>query len=384
MKMRISLILVFSLIVPMLFYPSFSFGDTSSERLIVLFEDSNSMANVKKELTNNGVFSESFNILNGLVIHANERAIEKIMKSKGILSIEVDQVVNMLPKKEKPGKPGNDTEEPSPQIQDWGLSAINAQEAWSVYTGLGVKVAVIDTGIDINHQDLVIYGGVNYVAKARSYDDDNGHGTHVAGIIAATNNEEGVVGVAFESKLYAVKALDRRGSGYLSDVIRGIEWSIENQMDVINMSLGSDNPSISLENVLDYAKSQGLIVIAAAGNDSSAVDYPGAYSSTIAVGAVDNTLALANFSSNGPEVDIVAPGVNIYSTYKSGAYRTLNGTSMATPYIAGLAAMYKQKNPSATLAEFRNALINGSQDLGNIGFDTFFGYGLPDIVKVLE
>lgn len=192
------------------------------------------------------------------------------------------------------------------------------------------------------------------------------------------------MGVAPLVDLYAVKVLSSSGSGYLSDVVRGIDWSISNHMDVINMSLGANSGSATLEQALISAEQTGIITVAAAGNDGTDVDFPGAYSSTIAVGAIDSLYNLAYFSSVGNEVDVVGPGVSIFSTYKGGTYKTLNGTSMATPHIAGLAALYKDKYPGADLNSFRNILKLISTDLGPIGFDPGYGYGLPNAVSLLQ
>ncbi len=383
-KKNIAGILILLLSISLFITPSYTIADQAQGRLIILFEDREELSRAEEALLEAGIFAQSFDKLNGMVVHANEKAIENMPFYSEISSIEHDQIVSMLPKKENPAKPGGDTTVTNPQVQDWGIGAINAPSVWNSYSGSSVKVAVIDTGIDSNHPDLKVYGGANFVARAKSYDDDNGHGSHVAGTIAALNNSQGVVGVAYNSELYAVKVLDRRGSGYLSDVILGIEWAIDNQMDVINMSLGSNSPSSAFESVLNYAAAENIIVVAAAGNDASAVDYPGAYPTTIAVGAIDDSLDLAYFSSNGPEVDVVAPGVNIYSTYKEGSYKSLNGTSMASPHVAGIAAIYKEKYPNSNINDFRDYLVNSSIDLGETGFDYYYGHGLPNLINIID
>ncbi|MHC4310790.1 MAG: S8 family peptidase, partial [Planctomycetota bacterium] len=196
-------------------------------------------------------------------------------------------------------------------------------------------MAVLDTGIDYKHPDLDdnCYGGVNVINPRKDYRDDNGHGTHVAGIIAAEDNDIGVVGVAPEAYLYGVKALDRNGSGWLSDIIAGLEWCVNNRMDIVNMSLGADSDIQAFHDACDAA-SATVILVAAAGNDGGAVDYPAAYGSVIAVSATDSSDGLASFSNYGNEIEIAAPGVNILSTYKGGGYETHSGTSMAAPHVA--------------------------------------------------
>jgi subtilisin family serine protease len=177
---------------------------------------------------------------------------------------------------------------------------VNAPSAWATSRGTGVKVAVVDTGIDTTHPDLAanIKGGVSFVTRVSSYKDDNGHGTHVAGIIAAINNTIGVVGVAPNAQLYSVKVLDRTGSGTVSSVIAGIDWSAKNGMQVISMSLGTNTDFQSLHDAVDRAYLQGVVVVAAAGNDyGGPISYPAAYDNVIAVTATDSNNKIASFSN---------------------------------------------------------------------------------------
>lgn len=226
----------------------------------------------------------------------------------------------------------------------WGIQRVKAPAAWDYNTGRGVRVAVIDTGINPNHRDLAgkVDGGYNAeddCEKPECYADDNGHGTHVAGTIAAKRDEKGVVGVAPDARLYSVKVLDADGSGSLSGVIKGIIWCANNGIQVANMSLGSPMPSDTMQRALRYAKSRGVIVVAAAGNSGGSVGYPGAYPETIGVAASDWEDNIAKFSSRGDEVDFIAPGVAIVSTSMEGDFASLSGTSMAAPHVAGLAAL---------------------------------------------
>lgn len=380
MRKKIAILLALILMISTTLIPSYMVSNNATERLIVLYEDEVFVSRAATALARAGVLVEPFNIINGMVVHANERAILNITEGMGIVSIEPDQEVYALVKPTKPIDPVVVL----PQKMDWGIDALGANDVWNSFRGNGIDVAVIDTGIDLDHPDLRVLPGVTYVLRTRSADDDNGHGTHVAGIIAALDNTIGVVGVAPNANLYPVKVLNSKGSGYLSDVVKGIEWAIGNQMDVINMSLGADSGSSAMETVLEAAESAGIITVAAAGNDGTAVDFPGAYDSTLAVGAVDVSLKLAYFSSIGPQVDIVGPGVNVYSTYKGGTYKALSGTSMATPHLAGLAALYKQMNPGADLSAFRQALAGSSMDLGTNGKDVQYGWGFPDARKLIH
>lgn len=223
----------------------------------------------------------------------------------------------------------------------WGVKRVNASGAWNFTEGAGVKVAVIDTGIDFTHPDLAANyaGGYNTIITTQPPLDDQGHGTHVAGTIAAVRNGTGVIGVAPKARLYAVKVLDKSGSGAYSNVMAGIEWAAKNGMQVINMSLGGGGYMEAMHNMVKAAYDAGVAVVCAAGNDSGAVNYPAKYPEAIAVSASDSSDKLASFSSRGKELAIIAPGVDIYSTKMGGGYRNMSGTSMACPHAAGLAAL---------------------------------------------
>lgn len=290
----------------------------------------------------------------------------QLRQNPNILAVEPDGVVKAVA-----------------ETTDWGVTRVEAPVVQSSgYKGTGIKVGVIDTGIDLEHEDLSVKGGVNCITATASYDDDNGHGTHCAGTIAALDNEVGVLGVAPEASLYAVKVLDSTGSGYLSDVVEGIDWAVSNQMDVISMSLGASSGTTALQTACDNAYNQGLVVVAAAGNSGTSagtgdnVGYPARYASVIAVAATDSADVRAYFSSTGPAVEVAAPGYSIYSTYLGNAYKYLSGTSMATPHVAGIMALYKQHFPALTNGELRALLQQSAKDLGAAGRDPLYGYGL--------
>ena len=295
-----------------------------------------------------GIVDHAFELIPAIAIRIPEAALPGLSRNPLILNIEEDVSVTALPKPPSPPgqdkKPPDDEEPPSEPSEalPWGVDRIDAEFAHSAdFTGTGVKVAVLDTGIDYKHPDLDdnCYGGVNVINPRKDYRDDNGHGTHVAGIIAAERNNIGVVGVAPEASLYGVKALDRNGNGWLSDIIAGLDWCVNNEMDIVNMSLGSDSNIQAFKDACDEASAAGLVLVAAAGNDGGAVDYPAAYNSVIAVSATNSSDGLAYFSSYGPQIAIAAPGVNILSTYKGGGYETHSGTSMAAPHVAGTLAL---------------------------------------------
>ncbi len=223
----------------------------------------------------------------------------------------------------------------------WGIARVDAPAAWAVTKGEGVKVAVIDTGIDCNHPDLKANcaGGYNALDPKKPYLDDNEHGTHVAGTIAGVLDGKGVVGVAPKARLYAVKVLDKDGAGGLSSIIKGLIWAGNNKMDVANMSLGAPMGTIFMRAALKYAQVRGVAVFAAAGNDGGSVNYPGAYPEAICVSALAPNETIAKFSSRGNQVAFIAPGVDIKSSVPGGGYDSYAGTSMATPHMAGLGAL---------------------------------------------
>ena len=332
---------------------------------------------------NNGVLLHRYDILdNVLAVELPVNALDGVLRNPNVVGVEFDAEVSIS------GRNGGGNTQPQPaQTLPWGVDRVDAELASAAgVTGLGGTVCVIDTGVDKDHQDLQanIAGGRNFVAKGATvdqskWDDDNGHGTHVAGTIAAVDNTIGVVGVAHHASLLAAKVLNRRGSGYLSDVIAGIDYCVSSGADVVSMSLGTSSDVQAMHNAVDSAYASGVLLVAAAGNDyGGAVSYPAAYDSVVAVSATANDDSLASFSSVGPEVELAAPGVSILSTWNDGYYNTISGTSMATPHVSGVAALAMQANPLLTNVEVRALLQNTADDLGVAGRDNYFGYGLVD------
>jgi subtilisin family serine protease len=228
--------------------------------------------------------------------------------------------------------------------ETWGIVRLHVPAAWEVTQAQGVKVAIVDTGIDGSHDDLtgLVDGGYSALTKSEnpeSYQDDNGHGTHVAGIVAARRDGRGVVGVAPRARLYAVKVLDSDGTGSVSDIIDGIVWAAKNGIQVMNLSIGSSVDSDALHRAVRYARSKGVVLVAAAGNAGQSVSFPGAYAEAICVTASDPEDRLAVFSNYGPEVDFIAPGVDILSDRLGGGVVSYSGTSMAAPHVTGLVAL---------------------------------------------
>jgi subtilisin len=271
------------------------------------------------------------------------------------------------------------------QVVQWGVKRVDAPAAWAKSKGAGVKVVVIDTGLDMTHPDLAgnIKGGWNAIAKSDNFNDDHGHGTHCGGNIAALDNAIGIEGVAPKADLYGVKVLDENGSGTFDDVIAGMQWAVDHHMEVASMSLGADQGNQALADMVAAMKKGGVTLVAAAGNSGGAVGFPGGYPEAIAVAASDSNDQLADFSSRGPEVAVIAPGVDVYSLSKNGGYETMSGTSMATPHVAGLAVLYLSKHKSATPDQVRAALSAASTKLAGV-IPEGQGAGLPDAAKLVK
>lgn len=224
----------------------------------------------------------------------------------------------------------------------WGVKKIEAPDAWSRTVGEGVRVGIIDTGIDLSHPDLKDNIKETFgVLECKNIEDDNGHGTHVAGIIAAVDNNIGVIGVAPKAEIYSVKAFDKNGRGQVSDIVEALNWCVEKKVHVINMSFGFSLQSKALERAIQEVYRHNIVMVAAAGNTGkdNSVMYPAKYPEVIAVAASDINDKAASFSSRGPEIDVIAPGVDIPSTYKGGSYKAMSGTSMATPHVTGTVAL---------------------------------------------
>ena len=272
-----------------------------------------------------------------------------------------------------------------------GLKIIYAQYAWRYSTGGGVRVAIVDTGIAPRHPDLRVYGGASFVPGVRSWADDQGHGTHVAGTVAGLANNRGVVGVAPNARLYAVKVLNSRGSGRLSWIINGLIWCYRTNMHVANLSLGSPanthDPrvySAAYERAGLLLRRKGILAVAAAGNSNGPVGNPARCPSFMAVSAVDCKRKRASFSCYGPQVEVAAPGVGVVSTYPQTGYRTLNGTSMASPHAAGVAALIKRRHPSWSGDRIRVHMWRTATDIGPRGRDVAYGFGLVNALRAVR
>ncbi|RED52921.1 S8 family peptidase [Cohnella phaseoli] len=251
----------------------------------------------------------------------------------------------------------------------WGVRRIQAPQAWGKTTGYRVKVGVIDTGVDYGHPDLKhsLERGINLLSRMSLPQDDNGHGTHIAGTIAAANELQGMIGVAPRSMIYPVKAFDHNGTAFVSDIVLGIEWCVRNHMDVVNMSFGMRTRSRSLLSAVNYAYHSGVLIVASSGNEGriGEIDYPAGFSRTIAVGATNRTGRIAKFTNRNSLIDIFAPGDRIMSSWLRGKHREMSGTSMATSHVTGAIALLLSLRPGLPPSQIKSIVKNAAVPLRN-------------------
>lgn len=273
----------------------------------------------------------------------------------------------------------------------WHISAFNLPDNWSYTEGDGVVVAVLDTGIDLDHPDLMgnLLDGYNVIDPSSPPEDDNDHGTAVAGMIAALNNDLGIVGVAPKTKIVPVKVLDAEGCGNMDDVAKGIRWATDLGVDMISLSLGCPRPLASVRTAIQAATRKGIPVFCAGGNVSKNEEllYPARYPESIAVAALDQNYRRADFSNTGKmNLDFLAPGVDVCCLAKDGWYTMMSGSSIAQPFVCGVAALmlsakrkYKLRVALDTVDDYRNVLRNHGVNLGRKAEeDIMGGFGIID------
>ena len=309
---------------------------------------------------------------------AEARVIAALSNNPNIEFAEPDYIANII-------LTPND---PYYSAYQWHLPKVSAPSAWDTTTGSSaVTVAVVDSGVQANHPDLVgrVLAGYDFVNNDSDPADDNGHGTAVAGVAAAKGNDGiGVAGAAWNVAILPVKTMNASGSGSHSAIANGINYSADRGAKIINLSLGGTTSSSTLQNAVSYAWNKGSLLVAAAGNNgSSTTVYPAAYPNVVAVSATTSADTLASFSSYGSFVDLSAPGQDITTTWIGSSYVTISGTSFSSPLTAGVAALALSRNPALSNAQISSLLTGNTDDLGAVGYDTFFGSGRLNAAKVV-
>ena len=295
------------------------------------------------------------------------------------------------------------------QVQQGNLRVIGLEQAWNVTTGAAVAIAVIDTGVDLDHADLreklwlntqeIPENGLDddlngYVDDVHGWDfvnddplpqDDQTHGSHVAGIAAAqTNNTIGIAGVSWGARIMALKALNQSGDGTYADVADAILYAADNGAHILNLSLGGAESSQTIAAAIEYALAAEVLPVAAAGNGGTAVFYPAAFPGVLAVAATDNSDLPWGFSNRGLEVDIAAPGVEIFSTNALGSYSVLTGTSMSTAHVSGLAGLIWSVQPELSVVQVSAVITSTAEDIWSPGWDELTGWGRIDAAEALN
>jgi type VII secretion-associated serine protease mycosin len=274
--------------------------------------------------------------------------------------------------------------------QQWALGNIQAYDAWNITTGGEVRIAILDTGVDSGHPDLSgkVLPGYNALTGDGNTQDDNGHGTAVAGLIAAaTDNGDGVAGICWGCRILPIKVLNNRGSGNDANVARGIRWAVDNGARVINMSLGGTDDSQILRDAVDYATSRNVLIVASSGNErqeGNQPNYPAAYPGVVAVGATGNTDVVTGFSNTGDYLDLTAPGVGLWTTLPDGRYGPPNGTSFASPYVSGVAGLVITLRGDLGTLDLECVLEASADDKGPAGRDAEYGWGRLNALQAVQ
>ncbi len=401
LAMMVTIVLLFALSAPAFARPEARVGAHAAATGVIVRWESGSAESVRAALTRRGLAVQRTMYGNrGAVVSIPEGVDAEALRASlselpGVrIAAEDRQVMRPLWTPNDPRFPAQ-----------WGYSRIQAAEAWDIERGKSfVSVGVIDTGVDLTHPELIpaldLTRDYDFVSDDDEANDLNGHGTHVSGIIAAaSDNATGVAGTAPGVTIVPIKVIGRF-TGSNADFIDGLYYAADIGVDVVNMSLGSTASDLGasgvalMQEAVDYAYAKGVILVGAAGNEGNTdVYYPGACNHVICVSATDPTDALASYSNYGAAVDITAPGggtaagTGVLSTYtSSGAHGSayLSGTSMASPFVAATAALLRSHVPAATAAEVETALLSSAKDLGPVGWDARYGYGLLQMQGALE
>lgn len=356
-------------------------------QIIVKYKDAISMDKVSKELSNSKVISKKDKLLNNTEI----LTIDNKHKSDVIKELRIDKRVEKVEENtvSKVNSIPNDT-----YFSDqWAIKNTFTQDAWSIIPTFKkqVVVAVIDSGIDTQHDDLknrTSGDGYDFILDSSDVEDINGHGTGVSGVIAAqANNNIGIAGVCGTNdvKILPLKTVFYNGDCYVSDVIKAVNYAVQKNVDVINLSLGNTSFTEAENEAIQNAINHGIVVVASAGNDGdSSYTYPASYNNVISAGSVNYRNIKSSFSNYNNKVSFVAPGENIVTCYTDNSYTSYSGTSFSAPMISGACAILKGINPSYTSNDIKNILATTSIDLGTLGYDNNYGYGEINLYNAVQ
>jgi subtilisin len=367
--------------------PSFAQADVP---VLIRFDERPGQAQAALVARSGGQIKRQFQLVPAFAATLPAPAIAALRAAPGVAAVELDGTLEL-----------------HDHATVWGVSRIGApivhSGLWvgegqepSPILGTGIRVAVLDTGIDYLHLDLAANyrGGYDFVNNDSDPWDDHGHGTHVAGTVAALWNGVGAVGVAPEADLYALKVMNSSGTGSWSAVVAALDWAVQNEMHVVNLSIGSPaHPGTIVKAAFDNAYAAGLVIVSSAGNaglGENTVGYPARFETVIAVGATTSSDTRSSFSSTGPDLELAAPGSSIYSTTRGGGYGLRSGTSMASPHVAGAAALVLAAGivdldgDGRVNDEVRWVLQTTAEDLGLEGRDEHFGFGLVDVAAAVQ
>jgi subtilisin family serine protease len=368
---RIAVTVLGILVLVALAFPVQSRAELDKERVLVQFKPGKKAAVKQSALAAGGEIHYEFDELDTIAVTLPARALQGIRHNPNVLLVEQDA-----------------PRYPADQTVPYGVDSVEARDLWDADrdgavdpgapTGSGLMVCIIDSGVYLGHED---FAGVSFAGGDPSdwYTDTCGHGTHVAGTVAAMNNTTGVVGVSpGDVSLYIVKVYgDGCGWTYASDLIDAAQFCGDVGANIINMSLTGYWPSNSERSKFQQLYNRGILLVAAAGNwGSTAYGWPASYDSVVSVGAVNQSNVVASFSQQNDQIELVAPGVNVYSTSNNGGYVYKNGTSMATPHVSAAAALVWSSDLSKTNADIRSLLQETALDLGSAGRDNAYGFGL--------
>ncbi|CAI8816255.1 subtilisin [Bacillus pseudomycoides] len=300
-----------------------------------------------------------------------QNKVNELIQHPEIKSIETNQNIKALEQK-----------------NDWGIDFLNIpsiKKQNNNLTGKNISIAILDTGVDMKHEDLNLRRSVTFIKGTNGYSDESGHGTHIAGIIGAKDNKLGVLGVAPAAQMYSLKVLDSEENGKYSNIIQAIEWCIQNNIRIINMSFGGYQKSDALEIAINKAHEKNIILVSSAGNtgffDEDTITYPAKYNNVISVGAINSQKERWFASSLGKKLDIMAPGEKILSTSPEQKYEIKSGTSMAAAYVTGCIALLLEKNPTITNTELETILKKTANPMG-IPFE--YGNGILNLEKAID